>query len=107
MYVNDYRLTMPSCLDFLRFYSIVSQPDYNTHTLGKYIIEVMLMEDTFYRFLPSQLAAAAVYVARSMTHQEIVWPDALSSFSGYGFVAFLNFFIIMIILENWRYTPWP
>eukprot|EP01127_Copromyxa_protea_P000723 TRINITY_DN1062_c0_g1_i3.p1 TRINITY_DN1062_c0_g1~~TRINITY_DN1062_c0_g1_i3.p1 ORF type:complete len:280 (+),score=83.83 TRINITY_DN1062_c0_g1_i3:430-1269(+) len=80
----EFRLTTPSLLDFLRRFSKAAQSDPIVHTLGKYIIEVTMMDLKLYRYLPSELAAAAVYIARAMTHQNPIWTPTLTHYTKYS-----------------------
>lgn len=82
----EFRLTNPSLLDFLRRFSKAAQSDPIVHTLGKYIIEVTMMDLKLYRYLPSELAAAAVYIARAMTHQNPIWTPTLTHYTGYRYI---------------------
>jgi len=80
----DFRLTTASLLDFLRRFSRAANSDPIIHNLGKYIIEVTMMDLKLYRYYPSELAAAAVYISRAMTHQNPVWTPTLTHYTGYS-----------------------
>eukprot|EP01116_Phalansterium_solitarium_P012168 TRINITY_DN2820_c0_g1_i4.p3 TRINITY_DN2820_c0_g1~~TRINITY_DN2820_c0_g1_i4.p3 ORF type:complete len:142 (+),score=59.68 TRINITY_DN2820_c0_g1_i4:302-727(+) len=83
-----FNLGAPSPLHFLRRFSKAARSDSSIHTLSKYISELSLMEYSMLQFLPSQIAAAAVYIARKMTvadHQEpLIWTKSLEKHSQYS-----------------------
>eukprot|EP01126_Amoeba_proteus_P040451 TRINITY_DN4314_c0_g1_i7.p1 TRINITY_DN4314_c0_g1~~TRINITY_DN4314_c0_g1_i7.p1 ORF type:complete len:477 (-),score=87.85 TRINITY_DN4314_c0_g1_i7:363-1793(-) len=80
----DYKLTTPSPLDFLRRFSKASMADSTSHSLGKYLIEISLMDLKMYKYLPSELATAAVYLARVMTHQNPIWTPTLAHYTEFS-----------------------
>jgi len=65
-------------------YSKAAQADQVVHNLGKYIIEASMMDLKLYRYLPSEIAAAAIYIARAMTEQT-PWTPTLTHYTGYRF----------------------
>lgn len=69
----DFNLSTPTPLHFLRRFSKAARSDSRTHTLSKYLTELTLVEYKMLDFLPSQIAAAAVYIARRMTCREPYW----------------------------------
>jgi len=62
----NYRLTRTHPLVFLRRYSKASWSDTKTHTLSKYISECSVTDTCMLFYLPSCIAAAAVFIARAM-----------------------------------------
>jgi len=80
----EFNLTCPSALHFLRRYSKAAGSDYSVHTLCKYLIELALVDIKLLKFLPSQIAAGAVYVARSMTQKSPLWTPTLQHYSSYS-----------------------
>jgi len=62
----NFNLTYPSMLHFLRRFSKAGQSDYMTHTLCKYLIELSTLDVKMYKYMPSQIAAASVYLSRRM-----------------------------------------
>ncbi len=66
----DFNMSASTPLHFLRRISKASFSDSRTHTLSKYLSELTLTEYSMLKYLPSQIAAASVYVARSMTGRE-------------------------------------
>lgn len=63
----DFNLSASTPLHFLRRFSKASKSDSRTHTLSKYLSELTLTEYSMLKYLPSQIAAASVYIARRMT----------------------------------------
>lgn len=61
-----YRLTRTHPLVFLRRFSKASLSDTKTHTLSKYITECSATDTRMLFYLPSCIAAAAVFIARAM-----------------------------------------
>jgi len=80
----EFNLTCPSALHFLRRYSKAAGSDYNVHTLCKYLIELVLVDIKMVKFLPSEIASGAVYVARAMTQKTPLWTPTLHHYSSYS-----------------------
>lgn len=80
----EFNLTCPSALHFLRRYSKAAGSDYNVHTLCKYLIELVLVDMKMVKFLPSEIAAGAVYVARAMTQKAPLWTPTLHHYTTYS-----------------------
>jgi hypothetical protein len=78
----NFNLTYPSMLHFLRRFSKAGQSDYVTHTLCKYLIELSTLDVKMYKYLPSQIAAAAVYLSRKMAGLPC-WSPTLQKYSTY------------------------
>jgi len=79
-----FNLTCPSALHFLRRYSKAAGSDYNVHTLCKYLIELVLVDVKMLKYLPSEIAAGSVYVARAMTKKTPLWTPTLHHYSTYS-----------------------
>lgn len=60
----DYNLSYPNPMNFLRRISKADNYDIQTRTLGKYLMEISLVDDRFLCHPPSLIAAAAMYLAR-------------------------------------------
>lgn len=60
----DYDLSYPNPMNFLRRISKADGYDIQTRTLGKYLLEISLLDHRFMRYHPSHLGAAAMYLAR-------------------------------------------
>jgi len=79
----QFNLLHPSPLHFLRRFSKAAGSDYTTHTLCKYILELMLLDIKFVKFTPSQIAAGAVYIARIMNLKVTtnIWTSTLDHYT--------------------------
>lgn len=60
----NYDLSYPNPMNFLRRISKADNYDIQTRTLGKYLLEISLVDHRLMRYPPSQLAAGAMYLAR-------------------------------------------
>jgi hypothetical protein len=80
----SFRLTVPSSLMFLRRFTKAAHGDSISHTLCKYLLEMCFMHTKLLKFLPSQLAAAAVWLSRSMLKITPVWTRTLEHYTTYS-----------------------
>ena len=62
----DYDLSYPNPMNFLRRISKADNYDIQTRTLGKYLMEISLLDHRFMEYLPSHVAAASMYLARTI-----------------------------------------
>lgn len=60
----NYDLSYPNPMNFLRRISKADDYDIQTRTLGKYLMEISLLDHRFMQYLPSHIAGAAMYLAR-------------------------------------------
>jgi hypothetical protein len=60
----NYDLSYPNPMNFLRRISKADNYDIQTRTLGKYLMEISVVDHRFLEHLPSHVAAAAMYMAR-------------------------------------------
>jgi len=60
----NYDLSYPNPMNFLRRISKADSYDIQTRTLGKYLLEISCLDHRFIGHPPSQVAAAAMYLAR-------------------------------------------
>ena len=77
----DFNLCIPSPLHFLRRFSKAARSDSATHTLAKYICELSLLHSEMIQFLPSEVAAASVFVARKMKDVSPLWNSNLRHYT--------------------------
>jgi hypothetical protein len=61
-----YDLSYPNPMNFLRRISKADNYDIQTRTIGKYLMEISLVDRRFMRYPQSRVAATAMYVARLM-----------------------------------------
>jgi len=60
----NYDLSYPNPLNFLRRISKADKYDMQTRTLGKYLLEISVLDHRFMGYHPSHIAAASMYLAR-------------------------------------------
>ena len=60
----NYDLSYPNPMNFLRRISKADNYDIQTRTLGKYLLEISLVDHRLMSFHPSHIAAASMYLAR-------------------------------------------
>lgn len=62
----NYDLSYPNPMNFLRRISKADNYDIQTRTLGKYLMEISLLDHRFMNYLPSHVAAASMFLARAI-----------------------------------------
>ena len=62
----DYDLSYPNPMNFLRRVSKADNYDIQSRTIGKYLMEISLLDHRFMEYRPSHVAAAAMYLSRLM-----------------------------------------
>ncbi|RDL41959.1 A cyclin [Venustampulla echinocandica] len=78
----NYDLSYPNPMNFLRRISKADNYDIQTRTLGKYLMEISLLDHRFMSYLPSHVAAASMYLARLILERG-EWDATLTHYSGY------------------------
>lgn len=73
----------PLCLHFLRRNSKAGQVDATKHTLAKYMMELTITEYDMVHLLPSQIAAAALYLSIKLLDNS-PWTETLAYYSTYS-----------------------
>lgn len=79
--VLDFNLSYPNPMNFLRRISKADEYDIQTRTIGKYLLEISIMDHRFIGLKPSLCAAAAMYVSRRMLGRAD-WNGTLIHYSG-------------------------
>ncbi|KAF7860673.1 hypothetical protein EAF04_008192 [Stromatinia cepivora] len=79
----NYDLSYPNPMNFLRRISKADDYDIQTRTLGKYLMEISLLDHRFMKYLPSHVAAASMYLARLILEKG-EWDPMLTHYSGYS-----------------------
>ena len=79
----NYDLSYPNPMNFLRRISKADNYDIQTRTLGKYLLEIGCLDHRFLAHPPSQVAAAAMYLARLVLERG-PWDATLTHYSGYS-----------------------
>lgn len=85
----DYDLSYPNPMNFLRRISKADNYDIHTRTLGKYLMEISLLDHRFMGYLPSHIAAASMYLARMVLERgewvcSLFLPDLHYKLTGLG-----------------------
>ncbi|KAI9851451.1 MAG: G2/mitotic-specific cyclin [Thelocarpon superellum] len=78
----NYDLSYPNPMNFLRRISKADNYDIQTRTLGKYLMEISLLDYRFMKFQPSHVAASSMYLARMILDRG-EWDATLSHYAGY------------------------
>ncbi len=65
----NYDLSYPNPMNFLRRISKADNYNIQTRTLGKYLLEISLLDHRFMKYPPSQIAAGSMYLARLILEQ--------------------------------------
>ncbi|KAL7276351.1 G2/mitotic-specific cyclin [Rhizina undulata] len=91
----DYNLSYPNPMNFLRRISKADSYDFQTRTVAKYLMEISLLDHRFMEFMPSHVAAAAMYLSRMMLERG-PWDANLVHYSDYTEKQILPVFRLMI-----------
>ncbi|KAL9576933.1 MAG: hypothetical protein Q9212_006708 [Teloschistes hypoglaucus] len=78
----NYDLSYPNPMNFLRRISKADNYDIQTRTLGKYLLEVSLVDYRLMKYPPSQLAAGSMYLARLILERG-EWNPMIAHYAGY------------------------
>ncbi|KAK5634763.1 hypothetical protein RRF57_010476 [Xylaria bambusicola] len=78
----NYDLSYPNPMNFLRRISKADNYDIQTRTIGKYLMEISLLDHRFMAYRPSHIAAAAMYLAR-LIFDRGEWDETIAYYSGY------------------------
>ncbi|OJD11343.1 G2/mitotic-specific cyclin-B [Emergomyces pasteurianus Ep9510] len=91
----NYDISYPNPMNFLRRISKADNYDIQTRTLGKYLMEVSLLDHRFMAYRQSHVAAAAMYLARLILDRG-PWDATLAHYSGYTKEEILPVFQLLI-----------
>ncbi|KAI2794837.1 G2/mitotic-specific cyclin-B [Penicillium oxalicum] len=78
----EYNMSFPNPMNFLRRISKADNYDIQTRTLGKYLMEISLLDHRFMSYPQSHIAAAAMYLARLILDRG-PWDATLAHYAGY------------------------
>ncbi|ROT37022.1 hypothetical protein SODALDRAFT_361880 [Sodiomyces alkalinus F11] len=78
----NYDLSYPNPMNFLRRISKADNYDVECRTVGKYLIEIGLLDHRFLAFRPSHVAAGAMYLARLILDRG-EWDATIAYYAGY------------------------
>ncbi len=79
--VLDFNMSYPNPMNFLRRISKADNYDVQTRTLGKYLLEISLVDHRFIGMYPSLISAAAMYLSRKILNRG-TWDANLIHYSG-------------------------
>ncbi|RMZ78939.1 hypothetical protein DV737_g3688, partial [Chaetothyriales sp. CBS 132003] len=90
-----YDLSYPNPMNFLRRISKADNYDIQTRTIGKYLMEISLVDHRFLEYRQSHVAAASMYLARMILDRG-EWGPTLCQFSGYTEQEILPVFELLV-----------
>ncbi|KAK4192637.1 hypothetical protein QBC35DRAFT_197408 [Podospora australis] len=79
----NYDLSYPNPMNFLRRISKADNYDIQSRTIGKYLMEISLLDHRFMAYRPSHVAAAAMYLARLILDRGD-WDETIEYYAGYS-----------------------
>ena len=91
----NYDLSYPNPMNFLRRISKADNYDIETRTLGKYLMEISLLDHRFMGYLPSEIAASSMYLARKILDKG-PWDATIAHYAGYSEEQIEPIFILMV-----------
>ncbi|KAI3403719.2 CLB2 [Candida oxycetoniae] len=78
----NFDLNYPNPMNFLRRISKADDYDVQSRTLGKYLLEITIIDHKFIGMKPSLCCASAMYLARLILEKRPVWNGNLIHYSG-------------------------
>ncbi|KAI1137976.1 A/B/D/E cyclin [Hypoxylon sp. FL0543] len=78
----NYDLSYPNPMNFLRRISKADDYDIQSRTIGKFLMEISIVDYRFLAYRPSHIAAAAMYLARMILDRG-EWDHTIAYFAGY------------------------
>jgi hypothetical protein len=78
----DYNLSYPNPMNFLRRVSKADNYDLYSRSIGKFLMEISLLDQRFIQYKPSHVAAAAMYLSRLILDRGD-WDNILAFYAGY------------------------
>ncbi|KAK5651762.1 hypothetical protein OQA88_11724 [Cercophora sp. LCS_1] len=79
----NYDLSYPNPMNFLRRISKADNYDIQSRTIGKYLMEISLLDHRFMAYRPSHVAAAAMYLSRLILDRGD-WDETIEYYAGYS-----------------------
>ncbi|CAH6719615.1 G2/mitotic-specific cyclin-2 [[Candida] jaroonii] len=80
--ILNFELNYPNPMNFLRRISKADNYDIQTRTLGKYLLEITIIDYKFIGLKPSLCSASAMYIARLIMNKSPIWNGNLIHYSG-------------------------
>ncbi|KAI2472196.1 A/B/D/E cyclin [Annulohypoxylon bovei var. microspora] len=78
----NYDLSYPNPMNFLRRISKADDYDIQSRTIGKFLMEISIVDHRFLAYRPSHVAAAAMYLARLILDRG-EWDPTIAFYAGY------------------------
>ncbi|KAL2137083.1 hypothetical protein VTI74DRAFT_9689 [Chaetomium olivicolor] len=78
----NYDLSYPNPMNFLRRISKADNYDIQSRTIGKYLMEISLLDHRLMAYRPSHIAAASMYLSRLILDRG-EWDETLEYYAGY------------------------
>ncbi|KAI0009095.1 G2/mitotic-specific cyclin-B [Xylariaceae sp. FL0662B] len=78
----NYDLSYPNPMNFLRRISKADNYNIHSRTIGKYLLEISILDHRFMAYRPSHVAAAAMYLARLILDLG-EWNETIAYYAGY------------------------
>lgn len=79
--ILNFNMSYPNPMNFLRRISKADDYDVNTRTIGKYLLEITVIDHKFIGYLPSLCSAASMFISRRMVGKND-WNGNLIHYSG-------------------------
>ncbi|KAI1845284.1 hypothetical protein JX265_005440 [Neoarthrinium moseri] len=91
----DFNLSYPNPMNFLRRISKADNYDIQSRTIGKYLMEISLVDHRFMAYRSSHIAAAAMYLSRMILDRG-PWDETLAYYAGYTEEEIEPVFLLMV-----------
>ncbi|KAL2015000.1 hypothetical protein VTK56DRAFT_6543 [Thermocarpiscus australiensis] len=91
----NYDLSYPNPMNFLRRISKADDYDIQSRTIGKYLMEISLLDHRLMAYRPSHVAAAAMYLARLILVRG-EWDETIEYYAGYSEEEIEPVFLLMV-----------
>ncbi|KAI1075064.1 cyclin-like protein [Whalleya microplaca] len=79
----NYDLSYPNPMNFLRRISKADNYNIQSRTIGKYLMEISVLDHRFMAYRPSHVAAAAMYLSRQILDLG-EWDETIAYYAGYS-----------------------
>jgi G2/mitotic-specific cyclin 1/2 len=79
--ILNFNMSYPNPMNFLRRISKADDYDVNSRTIGKYLLEITIIDHKFIGYLPSLCASSSMFIARKMIGKND-WNSNLIHYSG-------------------------
>lgn len=97
--VLDFDIQQTSCYRFMERYSKISKLDKKEFYLAQYMLELSLLDSKMNQFLPSEIAAAAVFTCMQIMRSSFDW-DLMHEYTCYGIDALKTSTKCLVTLLN-------